>query len=577
MASRAYRTAPTDATTFYPRLIGRHGAVAGNSYLSVNAGVDVLKAGGNAIDAAVAACFVEGLVNPQMHTLGGECPILLRCAGSDKVVALNGNMAAPARATPEEFRRRGLDHVPDEDILAAGVPAAFGALLTALQRYGTMPLREVIAPAIELAKNGFPVSQGLVNQEKYGLKYLGEKFERWTGSRRIYLSEGLPEVGSILKNEPLARTYEYLANAKNPQEAFYKGEIAAEIVRFSRERDGLLERADLENFQTPIEAPVSLRFGDATIYKCGFWSQGPAMLQALAIMRRFDLGAMGPGSADYLHLLIEATKLAFADREQYYGDPSKAMIPSDVLLSEAYAKARADLIDMRKASEELRPGDAWRNAALLPAEERFTPQPWGAGTVHVDAVDAKGNMASFTPSGAWIKSAEVIGALGFPLSTRMMTFYLGPVNHPNVVAPGKRPRTTLTPSLAFRRGKPWMTFGTMGGDQQEQWSLQFILYREAFGMTIQEAIEAPKLSSDHFPGFFAPHDHAPKHVRIEARFGAKAIDELRRRGHAIEVAPDWTEGFISAAQLDEETRLLEAGCDPRGSKSECFPAFAYVW
>ena len=182
MASRAYRSAPTDATTFYPRLIGRHGAVAGNSYLSVNAGVDLLKAGGNAIDAAVAACFVEGLVNPQMHTIGGECPILLRSEGSDEVVALNGNMAAPARATPEEFRRRGLDHVPDEDILAAGVPAAFGALLTALQRYGTMPLREAIAPAIELARDGFPASQGLVNQEKYGLKYLSDKFERWPAS-----------------------------------------------------------------------------------------------------------------------------------------------------------------------------------------------------------------------------------------------------------------------------------------------------------------------------------------------------------------------------------------------------------
>jgi gamma-glutamyltranspeptidase/glutathione hydrolase len=549
--------------------------VAGNSYLSVNAGVDVLKAGGNAIDAAVAACFVEGLVNPQMHTLGGECPILLRSAGSNKVVALNGNMVAPARATPQEFRRRGLDHVPDEDILAAGVPAAFGALLTALQRYGTMPLREAIAPAIELARNGFPASQGLVHQEKYGLKSLSDKFESWPGSKELYMP--VPSVGALLKNAPLARTYEYLAHAKDPHEAFYKGEVAAEIVRFSRERDGLLERADLENFQTRVEEPVSLRFGEATIYKCGFWSQGPAMLQALAIMRRFELRAMGPGSADYLHLLIEATKLAFADREQYYGDPAKVMIPAEVLLSEAYSTQRSSLIDMRKASDELRPGDAWHNAALLPAEERFTPQPWGPGTVHVDAVDAKGNMASFTPSGAWIKSAEVIGALGFPLSTRMMTFYLAPANHPNVVAPGKRPRTTLTPSLAFRRGRPWMTFGTMGGDQQEQWSLQFILYREAFGMTIQEAIEAPKLSSDHFPGFFAPHDHAPKHVRIEARFGAKAIDELRRRGHAIEVAPDWTEGFISAAQLDEETRLLEAGCDPRGSKSETFPSFAYAW
>jgi len=576
MSSRAYRSAPTDSTTFYPRLIGTHGAVAGNSYLSVNAGVDVLKAGGNAIDAAVAACFVEGLVNPQMHTIGGECPILIRAAGSDRVYAVNGNTAAPLRATPQEFRRRGLEHVPDEDILAAGVPAAFGALATALQRFGTMPLREVIAPAIELAKSGFPVSQGLVNQEKYGLRHLAEKFSAWPGSEEIYFSNGLPEVGSLLKNEPLARTYDYLAHAKDPQAAFYKGDIAGEIVKFSKERDGLLEPCDLESYQTKIEEPVRLEFGEATLFKCGFWSQGPAMLQALAILKCFDLKKLNPGNADYLHLLIETIKLAFADREQYYGDPSKVLVPQDVLLSSSYADSRAKLIDMRKASAELRPGDAWRNAALLPPEERFTPQPWGPGTVHVDAVDAKGNMASFTPSGAWLKSAPVIEALGFPLSTRMMTFYLGPQNHPNVVAPGKRPRTTLTPSLAFRRGKPWMSFGTMGGDQQEQWLLQFILCREAFGMTIQEAIEAPKLSTDHFPGFFAPHDHYPKRIRIEARFGDKAIQELRRRGHDVDLAPDWTEGFISAAEIHADGRL-EAGCDPRGSKSEVFPSFAYCW
>ncbi len=584
MTTRAYRTQPTESTTFYPRLVGTHGALAGNSYLSVNAGADVLKAGGNAIDAAVAMSFVEGLVNPQMHTIGGECPILIRPAGGAGVVALNGNMAAPARATPEEFRRRGFEHVPDEDILAAGVPAAFSALVTALARFGTMRFRDVVAPAIELAQRGFPVSIGLVNQERYGLKAIAAKLERWPGSAKIYLP--LPEPGSLLKNEPLARTYEYLASLdrgapaaglRAVHDGFYKGDVAVEIARFAKERDGLLELSDLECFETRIEEPVSLAFGDARIYKCGFWTQGPAMLQALAILKRYDLRAMGPGSADYLHLLIEAIKLVFADREQYYGDPEMTAVPSAVLLSEGYAARRAELIDPRRASEELRPGDAWRDAALLPPGERFTPQPWGRGTVHVDAIDAKGNMASFTPSGAWLPSAEVIGALGFPLPSRMMTFYLEPANHPNVVAPGKRPRTTLTPSLAFRGGKPWMSFGTMGGDQQEQWSLQFILYREAFGMGLQEAIEAPKLSSDHFPGFFAPHSHSPNRVRIEARFGAQAIDELRRRGHDVSVAPDWSEGFISAAQIDERTGLLEAGCDPRGSKSEVFPSFAYCW
>jgi len=576
MSSRAYRIAPTDATTFYPRLIGSHGAVAANSYLSVNAGVDILKAGGNAIDAACAATLVEGLVNAQMHTIGGECPILIRPAGEARVIALNGNMAAPAAATPQAFLSRGLKDVPEEGILAAGVPAAFSALMRALSRWGTMSFRDVSAHARELAARGFPVSAGLRHQHKYGIAQLRDKFlAEWPGSARLYLKDGrVPEVGEVMKNEALARMVDHLANSKDPHAEFYGGDVAAEIVKFSKEKGGLLERGDFERFETKIEKPVSLRFGDIELFKCGFWSQGPAELQTIALM--WDrLKGMTPGSADYCHLLIEAMKLAFADREQHYGDDP--MAPGEILLSDEYTRERAKLIDMRHSNRDLRPGDPRRNAALLPEDERFTPKDWGGGTVHVDAVDAKGNMASFTPSGGWIMSGEVIPALGFPLSVRMMTFYLEPPHHPNVVAPGKRPRTTLTPSLAFKGGRPWMTFGTMGGDNQGQWLLQFFVYRAAFGMSLQDAIEAPRLSTEHFPGFFAPHQGVPNRVRIEARFGTKVIDELRRRGHDVDIAPDWTEGFVSAAQLDEASGLIEAGCDPRGSKSECFPAFAYVW
>jgi gamma-glutamyltranspeptidase/glutathione hydrolase len=579
MSQRAYRIEPTDSTTFHPRLIGTRGAVASNSYLSASAGADVLKAGGNAIDAAVAMTLVEGLVNPQMNTLGGECPILLRLAGEARVISLNGNMAAPMAATPQAFVSRGYQDVPDEDVMAAGVPATFAALMTALSRWGTMSFREASAPARELAAKGFAVSAGLRQQHKFGLVALQEKFRStWPASARLYLPGGaVPDVGRMLKNEALARTLDYLANARDPHEAFYRGDVATEIAKFCAERDGLLTRKDLESFETRIEAPASLRFADVELFKCGFWSQGPAELQTIALMSRFDLRSMSAGSAEYCHLLIEAMKLAFADREQYYGDPQKAMVPAEVLLSDSYTDLRAALIDPRKSNRELRPGDARRHAGLLPAEERFTPKDWGAGTVHVDAIDARGNMASFTPSGAWIKSAEVIEALGFPLSSRMMTFYLAPAHHPNIVAPGKRPRTTLTPSLAFKGGRPWMTFGTMGGDNQGQWLLQFFLYRAAFGMSLQDAIEAPRLSTEHFPGFFAPHQGAPNRVRIEPRFGAKVIDELRRRGHDVDVAPDWTEGFVSGAQIDEPSGVLEAGCDPRGSKSDCFPAFALAW
>ena len=553
--------------------------MAANSYLSVDAGVDILKAGGNAIDAAVAATLVEGLVNPQMHTIGGECPILLRLAGEDRVISVNGNTAAPMAATPEAFKRRNLSDVPEEDVLAAGVPAAFSALMTVLTRWGRMSFRDVSAHARELAAKGFALSAGLRNQHKYGLAPLREKMlAKWPGTAKLYLREGQPpEVGEIIRNEALARTYDYLANAKDPHEAFYRGDVAAEIAKFSRERDGFLALEDFHAFQTKIEEPVSLRFGDTQLFKCGFWSQGPAELQALALMWRHDLRKIGFGTADYCHLLIEAMKLAFADREQYYGDPDRSLIPAEVLLSDAYSEARSRLIDMRRSSLELRPGDARRNAPLLPEDERFTPKDWGPGTVHVDAVDREGNMASFTPSGGWLKSAEVIDALGFPLSVRMMTFYLGPAHHPNVVAPGKRPRTTLTPALAFKGGKPWMSFGTMGGDNQGQWLLQFFLCRAAFGMTLQEAIEAPRLSTEHFPGFFAPHQGVPNRIRVEPRIGAKALEELRRRGHDVDLAPDWSEGFVSAIELDEGRGVLEAGCDPRGSKSECFPAFAYCW
>ncbi len=590
MSERAYRLLPTDSTTFLPRLVGTHGAVAANSYLSVNAGVDMLKAGGNAFDAAVAATLVEGVVNPQMNGIGGECPILLRQTGSDRVIAVNGNTAAPARATPEEFRRRGYAEMPDEGVLAAGAPATFSALITVLGRFGTMSFADVVAPALALAKDGFAVSAGLRNQHKFGLAALAPKLkEIWPASAALYLPGGeVPEVGALVRNDALAKTYDWLASVERAaagkreaklgavHDGFYKGEISIAIENWSRERDGLLERSDLERFKTRLEAPLALEFAGTTIYKCGFWTQGPAMLAALRILEHFDLRAMEHNSADYVHLIVETIKLAFADREQYFGDPEQTMVPAEVLLSAPYAKARAALVDMRQAGAEHRPGDARRNAALLPADEHLLPRSWGPGTVHVDVIDRAGNMASFTPSGGWLRNNEVIARLGFPLSCRLMTFYLGPAHHPNVVAPGKRPRTTLTPSLAFRGGKPWMSFGTMGGDQQEQWSLQFFLNRAVFGMTLQEAIEAPKLSSEHFPGFFAPHDHFVNRVRVEARVGKKVLDELRRRGHDVDVAPDWTEGFISGAELYPDGRL-EAGCDPRGSKSETFPSFAFCW
>jgi len=589
--SRAFRKNNTQKNTYYPKLLGTHGAVATEHYLATKAGADILGVGGNAVDAAVGATLVEGVVNPQMFTIGGECPMLICMADTNKVVSVNGNTMAPGNATPEVFQERGLTDVPEEGILSSGVPAAFGALLMVLARFGRLNFAEVVDPALDYARNGFPVHAGLYGQESYGIRDLAEKFKsHWSGSAKVYLPKGLiPKVGKVLLNPALADLLAYLKTEeqsmsgnrkkclKGVLEAFYKGDPATEIERFSKERDGLLSRSDLERFETHFEEPVSLQFADTKVFKCGPWNQGPVMLQALAILESFDLNGMGHNSENYLHCTTEAFKLAFADREQYYGDPMQVDVPITELLSKNYSRLRATLVDSEKANSELRPGDPIRQQALLPIEDRLGGSNWGHGTVHVDVIDSDGNMAAFTPSGGWIKSSEVVPSLGFPLGNRLMTFYLKPKHHPNIIAPFKRPRTTISPSLAFRNKLPWMVFGSMGGDQQDQWQCQFLLNRVLFGMSIQEAIEAPKFSSEHFPGFFAPHNRFPNLIRIEPRVNQKILEGLITMGHRVKVGADWSEGYLLAAERDPVSGVMEVGCDPRGSKGEVFPAFAFCW
>ena len=589
-STRSFRAKPTETVTFHPRIFGRRGAVAAEHYLAPMAGIEILKQGGNAIDAAVAASLVEGVVNPQMHTIGGEIPILISAPGETEVVCINGNTVAPAAATPEAFLRRGLDMVPPEGALAAGVPGAPGALLEALRRYGRLSFADVSAPALDLARNGFPVHSGLLRQHKFGILDNAERFRtEWAASADLYLPEGrTPQEGEIIRNPALADMLAFLAAEERRAgatregglraafDAFYKGDIAREIAAFVAARDGFLTRQDLARFEVPVERAVSIHYGGVDLYKCGPWTQGPAVLQSLAILKNFDLRALGHNSAAYVHVVVEAMKLAFADREQFYGDPDHVTVPTETLLSDAYGALRAALVTDR-ADRTLRPGNAWTGEALLPPADRLGGSSWGPGTVHVDAMDQEGYTAAFTPSGAWIKSAEVIPALGFPLGVRLSNCQLQPAHHPNVIAPFKRPRTTISPSLALKAGKPWLAFGSMGGDQQDQWQLQFFLNRVVFDMPLQAAIEAPKFSSEHFPALFHPHDFYLNRLRIETSIGQATLDGLTARGHELDLAPPWTEGFLCGTERNPETGVLEAGSDPRGNKSEVFPAFALAY
>ncbi len=575
---------------FHPRFFGFDGAVTAEHYLAAYAGADILKGGGNAVDAAVAAALVEGVVNPHQHTIGGECPMIIQMADTAPVV-INGNTCAPERATVENFQARGYDQVPDTGVLAAGVPAAVGAYVQALSKFGTLSFSEVCSSALKLAQEGFPIHRGILYMPDFGLlENLGQIRKHWSSTAAVYLPDGeLPIPGQRMVNAALADCFSTLIAAEAAaggsrkqgilavQDEFYSGDIASEIVRHSTQRDGFLERSDLENYETWLENPVWLDFCDARIFKCGPWNQGPALLQTLSILKNFPLQACGHNTAEYLHAVIEAVKLAFADREQWYADPSQVAVPIERLLSDAYGKMRAQLISEETVLSKVCPGDPLTGAARLPAEQCLGGRSWGHGTVHVDAVDQHGNMVAATPSGGWLKSSELVGALGVPLGNRLMTFYLTPDHHPNRIAPGKRPRTTISPTLVHRNSEPWMVYGSMGGDQQDQWMLQFILNRLVFDMTIAEAIEAAKFSSQHFPGFFAPHEHFLNQVSIEEKVGESVFDQLRARGHTVNPVPDWTQGYLLAIERDAQTGLLEAGCDPRGAKGDIFPAAAVCW
>ena len=533
----------------------------------------MLERGGNAFDAAVAAGIALQVVEPHLNGPGGEVPIILCAAGSNDVTVIDGQGPAPAAASIDAFRARDLDLVPGAGLLAACVPGAIGAWLLLLERFGTMAPADVFSYGIGYADGGYP----LVPRIASTIASMEETFRtEWPSSADIYLSNGVPRGGEIFRNPALAAMYRRLVDQKGSRSeqiegarrAFYEGFVAEAIGGFC-EGDGLLDADDLAGWSASTEPSIARPFRDFEVHKCGPWTQGPVFLQQLALLEGFDVGAMT--EAERIHTIVEAAKLAFADREAFYGDPRFADVPLDELISDAYASERRASI-ANDASFELRPGSPGGRTPILPpatASGDRTPghlagagEPTRGDTCHVDVVDRWGNMVAATPSGGWLQSSPVVPGLGFCLGTRAQMFWLTE-GLPNSLEPRKRPRTTLTPSLAFRDGDPYMVFGTPGGDTQDQWSFNMFLNHAVHGMDLQEAIDAPNFHTNHFPSSFYPRLANPGQIEVEARVGSDVIAELRSRGHEVIEAEPWSLGRLCAAARQPDG-LLKAAANPRG-------------
>ena len=583
--------------TTRPEIAGTFGVVASTHWLASQVGMAVLERGGNAFDAACATAFTLQVAEPHLNGPGGDAPIILHDArtGTQRVVC--GQGVAPRAATLERFQQLDIDLIPATGLLPAVVPGAFDAWCLLLRDWGTWELAEILAFAIGYARNGVHIVPR-ISATIEGVRPLF--LQEWRSSAAVFLPGGnVPRPGSLFARPALADTYERVcreavggtreARIDAARRAWYQGFVAEAVDRFCRDADvldvtgrhhrGLLRGDDFARWSATVEAPLTYDYHGHTVLKCGPWSQGPAYLQQLALLRGFDLAAMDPNGADFVHTVVECAKLAFADREAYYGDPDFVRVPMEILLSDAYNSQRRGLV-APDASLELRPGsipgyaatvdhEAATRADMLSGATAGTGEPTvarlgviGADTCHLDVIDRHGNMVSATPSGGWLQSSPVVPGLGFCLGTRGQMFWLRP-DLPNSLAPGKRPRTTLSPSFALRDGKPWMAFGTPGGEQQDQWSLIFLLRMAHYNMGIQEAIDAPSFHTEHWPSSFWPRVARPGKVVIEGRYPDAVLASLRARGHKAEKGEDWSEGRLSAARREPDGQMF-AGANPRG-------------
>jgi gamma-glutamyltranspeptidase / glutathione hydrolase len=572
--------------TTRPELRGTFGMVASTHWLASSAGMAVLERGGNAFDAAVAAGLVLQVVEPHLNGPGGDVPAIIHSAERDEVIVICGQGPAPAAAVPERFAELGLDLIPGSGPLAAVVPGAFDAWMLMLRDFGTWELADVMAFATGYARDGYPVVPG-IRSAVLGVEELLRT--EWTSSAAVYLPA--PRNGERFRNPELAATYERIARTPGTtregridaaRDAFYRGWVAEAIDAWVRNTDvmdssgerhrGLLRGDDLAGWEATLEAPVTLDYHGHTICKTGPWGQGPVMLQQLALLAGYDLDAMGSGP-DFVHTVVECAKLAFADREAYYGDPDFTDVPLATLLSAVYADERRALVGAT-ASTELRPGSPGGREPRLPPLTRAAADSVGSeptlalaretrgDTCHLDVADRHGNLVSATPSGGWLHGAPVIPGLGFCLGTRAQMFWLTD-GLPNSLEPRKRPRTTLTPTLVLRGGDPYLAIGTPGGDMQDQWSLGALLGHLHHGLDLQAAIDAPSFHTNHLPSSFWPRELRLNELEIEERAGEGTIAELRRRGHDVQVRPPWSLGRVSAVAR-EPGGMLKAGANARG-------------
>ena len=593
--------------TTRPEIQGTFGVVASTHWIASGVGMGVLERGGNAFDAGIAAAFTLQVVEPHLNGPGGDVPVMVWDRRHGKAEVICGQGVAPAGATIAHYKSLGLDLVPGTGLLAAVVPGTFPTWMLVLERHGTLRLRDVLTPAIGYARNGYP----LVHQISETIATVADLFrEHWPTSAAVYLpGNNVPAPGTLFANPVMADTYERLlkeaeagggsreAEIARARRAWSEGFVADAIDRFCRESEimdvsgranrGVLTGHDMARWQPGIEAPLALDYGRYTVLKPGAWSQAPALLQQLALLKGYDLGKMSPADPDFLHLWIETAKLASADREAFYGDPDFTDVPMAEMLSEPYNAGRRKLIDMASASMEQRPGSPGGRigavqtrlsgggaAAAGVGEPTVRRNTAGVGeptvrrdgltrgdTCHIDIIDRDGNMFTATPSGGWLQSSPVIPSLGFQLGSRAQMFWLDETRA-DALAPGRRPRTTLSAGMALRDGEPYLVWGTPGGDQQDQWNSQLFLRHAHWRMNLQEAIDAPSWHIEHFPNSFWPREARPGVVVVEARMPETTIKELERRGHLVEVGPNWSEGRLSAAAKDGP--LLKAAANARG-------------